>query len=366
MQVARGTTLAVAGLLTAAAVTAAVVARRRDVDGGEPPATTTAPSTAPRAARTEEPAQPAAVEPRPAEKPASPEAPSANPASDPWSEYTVRPGDTLSAIAHRFDTSVDALVELNSLAAADRLDVGQRLRVPRAADAVPVTATDEQPPAPTRPLEPLVSGSPPEVPAGPVINRVAGAGGRVALTFDDGPAAATDAILGALTQHDVRATFFVVGRQAARDGARLARMHDAGHVIANHSWDHSDLTGLDTEQVRRQLADTSLVIQQATGRAPDIFRPPYGARNERIDDVARQLGMRDITWDVDTRDWTRPGTEAVVRAAVDGARDGSIILLHDGGGDRNQTAAAIGPIVAGLRERGFQIVTVPELVAAGR
>lgn len=206
----------------------------------------------------------------------------------------------------------------------------------------------------------------PAVPPGSVISRVPGARGKVALTFDDGPnGATTDAILGTLAKRGVHATFFVVGSSAARDGARLARMHDAGHVIGNHTWDHPQLTTSSKAKVRRQLADTSAAIRRATGVEPDIFRPPYGARSTKVDAIARSLGMRDVIWDVDTRDWSRPGADAIVRSAVRSARDGSIILLHDGGGDRSQTKQALRRIITGLEQRGFELVTVPELVEAG-
>jgi peptidoglycan/xylan/chitin deacetylase (PgdA/CDA1 family) len=206
----------------------------------------------------------------------------------------------------------------------------------------------------------------PPVPAGPAVYRVEHAGRRVALTFDDGPnGATTDAIVATLNRHHVDATFFVVGSNASGQRARLRRMHEAGHVIANHTWSHPQLTGLTNEQIREQLTSTSRVIRRATGESPDIFRAPYGARDSRVDRVARRAGMRDIIWDVDTRDWSLPGSDSIIRHAVNDARNGSIILMHDGGGDRSQTQAAVGKVIRGLRHRGFELVTVPELIDSG-
>lgn len=272
--------------------------------------------------------------------------------------YTVRSGDTLSAIGRRFGVSAARIAEANGIENPDRIRVGQRLHIP--------SGSQRRAPAPAQPPRRAPSdGNTPAVQAGPPVRRVDGAGRRVALTFDDGPSGpTTDAIVGTLERHGVRGTFFVIGRQAARDGARLARMRDAGHVVANHSWDHAKLTSLSDAQVRTQLLDTTNAIERATGRRPGIFRPPYGSRDARVDRIAAELGLRDVLWDVDTRDWARPGADAIRRTAVDGARDGSIVLLHDGGGDRRQTVAALDGIIQGLRERGFELVTVPELLGA--
>lgn len=377
MQVGRGAMLATAGLVTAGAVAAVVVARSRDRDHQSP--LPSRPSTAPPTAGSPAP-PPVSTAPTPAPPPPPPAplplvpapvppvtappsttppatAPAATQPPRPTFEHVVQSGDTLSAIARRFGTTVTVLMELNALDDPNQLHVGQRLRIPGSAPA----PAPPEPSEPTRP--PAPAGS---VPPGPPISRVPAARGKVAITFDDGPnGATTDAILATLGRHGARATFYVVGSLAARDGERLVRMRDAGHAIGNHSWDHQQLPKLDDAGVRRQLADTSDAIERATGSRPDTFRPPYGARSERVDAIARELGMRDVLWDVDTVDWSRPGTDAIIEGAVSGARDGSIILLHDGGGNREQTVAAVERIVTGLQGRGFELVTVPELVRAG-
>jgi peptidoglycan/xylan/chitin deacetylase (PgdA/CDA1 family)/LysM repeat protein len=384
MHVGRTTIGVIAGLAVAGAIATVAITRRRDDDGAdvvEPlpapsptptptPSTTTTTTTAPPEPVVEPVPVPDLVPapPIPAEAPASVESPVPAPVvvpappAAPTHDYVVRSGDSLSKIARAHDTTVSRLVELNGIVDPNLISVGQVLRIDGPATA---TAPAERIPSTSAPTTPA-PGRPGAVPPGPVISRVPGAHGKVAITFDDGPnGATTDAILGVLARHGVPATFFVVGNAAARDGARLGRMHDAGHVIANHSWDHPQLTGLDDAQVRRQLVDTSDAIERATGQRPDIFRPPYGARNDRVDEIARDAGMRDVLWDVDTVDWSRPGTDAIVESAVHDARDGSVILMHDGGGNREQTVAAVERVVTGLQARGFELVTVPQLVAAG-
>lgn len=188
--------------------------------------------------------------------------------------------------------------------------------------------------------------------------------GQVALTFDDGPNGAyTDEILRTLERNGVDATFFVLGQNAAGNHDTLRRMRDEGHEIANHSWSHPQLTSLSDAGIASELNRTSDEIQAATGQRPSFFRPPYGDRNARVDAVAGANGLRDIIWDVDTRDWARPGSEAIRSSAVNDAQDGSIILMHDGGGNRAQTAAALQQIIDGLRARGLEPVTVPQLLA---
>ncbi|MCW2924872.1 MAG: polysaccharide deacetylase family protein [Thermoleophilia bacterium] len=411
MQIGRSAGLAVAGLVTAGVATTAIVLATRghgasDAGGPDGPGTdpaptptpsptptpTPAPSPAPAPAPapapkpvpapTPEPAPAPTPEPAPAPKPAPSPTPKPAPAPTPApapapapkpapkpaptpvtpataSSYTVRSGDTLSSIARRTGTTVAAIAELNGITDPNRIRVGQVLRLPGAGATTPPPGGGHVPPPST--------GSPsPRVPPGPAISHVPGAGKRVAITFDDGPnGAATDAILGTLERRGVHATFFVIGQQAANNGARLARMRDAGHVIGNHSWNHADLTKLSDAAVRTQLSDTSDAIEHATGSRPTIFRPPYGARNAHLDAIAASQGMRDVIWDVDTVDWSRPGTRAIVDSAVHDAHDGSIILMHDGGGDRSQTVAAVDQVITGLKARGFELVTVPQLVEAG-
>ncbi|MBC7644809.1 MAG: polysaccharide deacetylase family protein, partial [Thermoleophilia bacterium] len=205
----------------------------------------------------------------------------------------------------------------------------------------------------------------PKVPAGPAVYSVNTSKKLIALTFDDGPNGAhTDAILSVLAKHKVHATFFVLGQNSARDGARLRKEAAAGHAIGNHGWDHAQLTNLSSSQVRSQLSRTSDKIEQITGKRPDTFRAPYGARNSSVDAVARSLGLRDILWDVDTVDWRRPGSAAITNEAVSSARTGSIILMHDGGGDRSQTAKSLDGTITRLQAKGYQFVTVPQLMAA--
>jgi peptidoglycan/xylan/chitin deacetylase (PgdA/CDA1 family) len=160
------------------------------------------------------------------------------------------------------------------------------------------------------------------------------------LTFDDGPSAFTDALLDVLGRHDVKATFFVIGELVADCPDTVRRTVDEGHAIGNHSWDHPHLAALSEQEVRDQLQRTSAAIAAVIGREPELFRPPFGDTSQTVARVAGELGMRQVLWDVDTEDWQEPGRE-VVEARIDAARPGEIVVLHDGGGDREPTVRAV-------------------------
>ncbi len=228
-------------------------------------------------------------------------------------------------------------------------------------------------PAPWKPAEvvqsPPVTVAPqpsfvPQVP-GARIARVSVPGKYVALTFDDGPSAAyTPKVLNILRQYGAKATFFVLGENAARNRGILARAAAEGHEIGSHTWSHIKLTSKSRDTIISEMNRTSEVVRQATGHLPRVMRPPYGATNKAVTSfMMQQYGMPSILWDVDTVDWKHPGVGTVISRAVNGARNGSIILLHDIHGS---TLAAVEGVVKGLQARGFKLVTVSELIRLGR
>jgi peptidoglycan/xylan/chitin deacetylase (PgdA/CDA1 family) len=160
------------------------------------------------------------------------------------------------------------------------------------------------------------------------------------LTFDDGPAEDTAALLDVLADHSVTATFFLVGARIAQRAPVVARIAGEGHALGNHSWDHPDLRTLPLRAVREQLTRTSDAIEAAAGVRPSLFRPPFGWTSKPIDALAHELGMRTVLWDVETRDWQRPGAEAIA-AAIVSAHPRAVVLLHDGPADRRETVEAV-------------------------
>jgi peptidoglycan/xylan/chitin deacetylase (PgdA/CDA1 family) len=179
---------------------------------------------------------------------------------------------------------------------------------------------------------------------------------RVALTFDDGPSSYTPRILRALRRADAPATFFVVGMQLGGREGMLRRMLRDGHEIGNHSMMHSPGPS------REDLSEASATIEAATGFRPCRFRPPGGEVDDQLVRDAEALGMTTVLWNVDPGDWRLQEPSEMLALTLDAVEPGSIVLLHDGGGDRTATAEMVPQLIDGLRKRGFELVTVTRLL----
>lgn len=180
----------------------------------------------------------------------------------------------------------------------------------------------------------------------------------LALTFDDGPAAPeTATLLTYLAQYKARVTFFTVGQNVAAHPDLVRAEAKAGHEVGNHSWNHPDLTRLTPEQIAYQLDRTSAAIKAATGTAPTLFRPPYGAANAR---VRAATTLSPVLWDVDTEDWKYRDSAKVAQTVISKARRNSVVLMHD---IHPTSVAAVPQILRTLTAEGFHFVTVSHLRA---
>ncbi|MDQ0909000.1 peptidoglycan/xylan/chitin deacetylase (PgdA/CDA1 family) [Streptomyces canus] len=180
----------------------------------------------------------------------------------------------------------------------------------------------------------------------------------IAVTFDDGPAAPeTATLLTYLAQYRARATFFTVGQNVAAHPDLVRAEARAGHEVGNHSWNHPDLTKLTSEQITYQLSRTSAAIKAATGEAPTLFRPPYGAVNAQ---VKAATTLSPVLWDVDTEDWKYPDADKVAQTVIAKARRNSVVLMHD---IHPTSVAAVPQILRTLTARGYHFVTVSHLRA---
>jgi peptidoglycan/xylan/chitin deacetylase (PgdA/CDA1 family) len=201
-------------------------------------------------------------------------------------------------------------------------------------------------------------------PAQPQItfNSVHVDGPYIALTFDDGPhKTLTPKLLDLLAAHHMKATFFVVGQNAADHPDILRRAVREGHEIANHSWSHPNLAKMSDEAARREVQKTDDAIFAAIGKHPTLLRPPYGsitARQKRW--MHDDFGYRIIIWDVDPLDWKRPGPSVVTSRILKETRAGSIVLAHD---IHPPTLEAMPATFDQLDRKGFKSVTVTELLA---
>lgn len=187
---------------------------------------------------------------------------------------------------------------------------------------------------------------------------------ELALTFDDGPNPPyTAQILAILERYHIKATFFCIGSQVQAHPDLVKQEFNAGHLVENHSWSHPYLPSLSDTSIFWQLSTTQNIIEHVTGVRPTYFRPPYGAFNAHVLMNANQLGLSTILWNVDPRDWSRPGVNAIVARIFAQTVNGSIILMHDGGGDRSQTVAALPIVIEWYLRHGYRFVTLQQLVA---
>jgi peptidoglycan/xylan/chitin deacetylase (PgdA/CDA1 family) len=220
--------------------------------------------------------------------------------------------------------------------------------------------------------------APPDVTSlGPVIDARMTSGdgsepkpGVVALTFDDGPDPTwTPRILEILERHDVPATFFVVGARITQHPGLLRRTVESGHEIGVHTFTHADLGVVSPRQAEIELSQTQLAIAAVTGHRTALMRPPFSSTPEGLDQ-RDHAALTDVVQDGyiavlsthDSQDWSRPGADAIVERSLPSDGEGAIVLLHDGGGDRQQTVTAVEELIPRLKAEGYEFATVTDAV----
>ena len=181
----------------------------------------------------------------------------------------------------------------------------------------------------------------------------------VALTFDDGPSIYTSRILDILQLHGGRVSFFVSGNKVEEHKSKIFRASSMGNEIICHAWDHTDLTKLSKRAIKKQLFNTIYAIASVTGTASLLFRPPYGALDEKVEKVSLKLGLAMVNWSVDSRDWESQDADVVHSAIVNDIKDGDIVLCHD---IYESTADAMIRLIPELIAEKCQLVTVSELL----
>jgi chitin deacetylase len=189
----------------------------------------------------------------------------------------------------------------------------------------------------------------------------------IALTFDDGPwPTTTSQILDVLKKNNVKATFFIVGRQVQMYPQLLQAVVAAGHAIGNHTWSHQYYQYSESAAAR-ELDDTAALVYKTTGVKTSLFRPPAGILNNGLVAYAHKKKYSVVMWSVDSKDWRYRGTTAqgLLESVLKDAQPGGIVLLHDGGGDRSATLEALPKLITELKKRGYTLVTVPELLEIG-
>ncbi len=181
----------------------------------------------------------------------------------------------------------------------------------------------------------------------------------VAITYDDGPGAETNRLLDKLKAKNAHASFMVLAPNANQHPELLKRMKAEGHTIGNHTKSHRQLNTLSYDQVSQEIDAGNAAIKKATGQGTRWVRPPYGATNATVDQATRDKGVSQALWDVDTVDWKDRNSDHVCSAAVQGARAGSIVLMHD---IHPTTVDAADCVIDGLRAKGLEPVSLDRLL----
>src|SRR6202045_4967479 len=187
----------------------------------------------------------------------------------------------------------------------------------------------------------------------------------IAMTFDDGPSAEnTPRLLEILKQRNIKATFFLIGQNAATNPDLVRRILTEGNEVGNHSWTHPQLSKLSDDRVTAEITKTQDAIKQESGYIPTLLRPPYGAITSRQREwIANQFGLNIILWSVDPFDWKRPGASVITQRILSQVRPGAIILSHD---IHKQTIDAMPATLDALIAKGYKFVTLSQLIAMNK
>jgi len=183
----------------------------------------------------------------------------------------------------------------------------------------------------------------------------------VAISYDDGPSKFTRQILSLLRKNKSHATFFQIGNQMGGMADVQRQILAEGHMLADHSWSHPSLAGGGAFAASEVSRTKARIIKQARF-SPCLMRPPYGASSGALVSLVKAQKMTTVLWDVDPTDWARPGAGTIASRVLSQVRPGSIILMHDGGGDRSQSVAATATILPTLKRRGYRVVSVETLL----
>ncbi|RDY26334.1 oligosaccharide deacetylase [Romboutsia weinsteinii] len=189
----------------------------------------------------------------------------------------------------------------------------------------------------------------------------------VALTFDDGPDKDyTPQVLDILKKHDVKATFFVVGENVTWNPELIKREYEEGHEIGNHTFTHINVAKKAYGEIDKEISQTQEEVKKVIGQEPKLFRPPYRAISKNMCDIIKSKNMNIILWsNLDPRDWSNPGVGYIINTINNKVENGNIILLHDYNRvrvKRSQTIQALEVIIPALKEKGYEFVTVSELI----
>jgi peptidoglycan/xylan/chitin deacetylase (PgdA/CDA1 family) len=191
---------------------------------------------------------------------------------------------------------------------------------------------------------------------------------QLALTYDDGPNDPhTLRLLEVLAKHNVRATFFLIGRYVKQRPELAREIVQAGHIVGNHTFTHPLLIFKSAAEIRQELSACRSALEDAVGQHSSLFRPPFGGRRPAVLRIVRELGLKPVMWNVTGYDWTAPPCAVIEQKVTTQIRGGDVILLHDGGhkqmgADRSQTILATDHLITKYKSEGYEFTTIPQML----
>ncbi|MEG4344421.1 polysaccharide deacetylase family protein [Microcoleus sp. A003_D6] len=216
-------------------------------------------------------------------------------------------------------------------------------------------------PTPKPPEQPLVFAPPAQFRSQIVYKASINNSKVIALTFDDGPSPETLKILEVLHKHQAVATFFCLGANLREYPEIAKQVVKAGNAIGNHTWHHYS-HNVTEKTASDEIDNTGVHIYRSTGAKSFLFRPPGGHLNNGLAAYAKKKNYVVVMWSIDPKDFLQPPAAAIARTVLSQATSGAIVLLHDGGGNRQQTVEAVSAIIPKLKQQGYRFVTVPQLL----
>ena len=196
---------------------------------------------------------------------------------------------------------------------------------------------------------------------GKIVNQVNTSRKIIALTFDDGPWKTTPQILEILRANQISATFFMVGRHLQAYPQAAKQVVAEGHAVGNHTWSHR-YGKYSPSAAAAEIQRTNDLLYQVSGARTTLFRPPAGILNNGLASYSQGQRGTVIMWSDDSQDWRSPPPQTITNNVLKNAQPGGIVLLHDGGGDRSRTIAALPGIIRELKQQGYEFVTIPQLL----
>lgn len=266
--------------------------------------------------------------------------------------YEVKAGDTLHIIADEFSVKLDELILLNQIKSPNSIEIGQTIKVPMISHSNNKGYT-----------------GPNYLKLFPNTFYLKGNTGerRVALSFDDGPDTIyTPKILDVLKKYNVKATFFLMGSRVKKYPGIVKRIINEGHIIANHTWSHANLTKISEERFKEEINRTSNILAKKTGKDIMLLRPPYGAVSVEILQELKEMNYKSIQWSVDSRDWIAMDVDQILINTIPDVSNDAIILFHSAGGNKDHdleaTVKVLPELIKTLRMENYSFVNLDKLL----